>query len=86
MWPGFISQPFDLVIVALFAFLVLGPERFPAVARTASRWLHETKGVLHSLTADSDRDPTDAGPTLGSEPYHAADASPTRQQELDTIC
>jgi sec-independent protein translocase protein TatB len=72
--PGF-TQPLSLVILALFAFLVLGPKRFPEVARTAGQWLREARTGLSSQAADEPP----------NEPV--AEVSPPRSQhrDLDTI-
>jgi Sec-independent protein translocase protein TatA len=48
LWRPFVSQPLDLVILALFAFLVLGPKRFPELARSAGHWLREMRTAFFS--------------------------------------
>jgi Sec-independent protein translocase protein TatA len=51
MGPGFFSQPLDLVVLALFAFLVLGPKRFPELTRSAGRLLRDTRAAFSSPEA-----------------------------------
>lgn len=42
----------ELVVVAVVALCVLGPERLPVVAKTAGKWLIKTKQSLQALTKD----------------------------------
>ena len=57
MGPGFLTQPLDHLILALVAFLILGPKRFPELARSAGHWLREAKTAFSLTVAESD-DPT----------------------------
>jgi Sec-independent protein translocase protein TatA len=59
--PGFVSQPLDLLILLLVAFLALGPKRFPELARSAGQWLRETRTGLSSLVTDEPAPPTEVG-------------------------
>lgn len=47
---------FELILVAVVALLVIGPERLPKVARTAGLWIGKGKGFLSSVKQDIDRE------------------------------
>jgi Sec-independent protein translocase protein TatA len=93
MGPGFFSQPLDLVVLALFAFLVLGPKRFPELARSAGRWLRETRTAFSSLTATESPDkPPDResdawmSPAVGAADPDVDPLPPrSRHHDLDAI-
>ena len=64
------SQPLDLLILLLVAFLALGPKRFPEAARTLGRGLREARQSLTSLSVDGGGE--SAGPSnlnTDDEPY-----------------
>lgn len=46
----------ELVTIGVVALLVLGPERLPAVARTAGLWFGKARRFLSSVKADIDRE------------------------------
>jgi Tat protein translocase TatB subunit len=48
---GSIGAP-EILVILVLALLVLGPERLPAAARTAGRWMHEIRKVTSSLQAE----------------------------------
>jgi len=89
MGPGFLTQPLDLLILALVAFLVLGPKRFPELARLAGHWLREAKTAFSSLTITESDDPTYAARTIPRETNpaalttHGADDADTEEVEAD---
>jgi len=47
---------FELLLIAVVALLVIGPERLPTVARTAGLWLGKGRRMLQSVKADIDRE------------------------------
>jgi sec-independent protein translocase protein TatB len=46
----------ELVLIALVALLVVGPERLPKLVRTAGHWLGRGRRVLGSVKAEIDRE------------------------------
>lgn len=100
MAPGFVTNPFDLLILALVAFLILGPKQFPQAARSLGRTLREAKDSFSSHAFDhqadesagtelnTDDDPYVVAPVAGTAGDSAVDRgerSPNRARELDTI-
>ncbi len=47
---------FEVLVVAVVALLVIGPERLPKVARTAGLWLGRGRRMLQSVKADIDKE------------------------------
>lgn len=45
----------ELVICAIIALLVLGPERLPVAARTAGRWVGGARRMVSQFTSELDR-------------------------------
>ncbi len=66
--------PAELVLILLVAFVVLGPERLPAVARTLGRWLRYLRGLSGEFTSQ-----------LQSELGDTAQELRTAQQELHDL-
>jgi sec-independent protein translocase protein TatB len=46
----------ELVLIAVIALLVIGPERLPRVARTAGLWIGRARRTLSSVKAEIDRE------------------------------
>lgn len=46
----------ELLLVALVALLVLGPERLPRAARFAGLWVRRARAQWHSVKAELERD------------------------------
>ena len=46
----------ELVLIALVALLVVGPERLPKLVRTAGYWLGRGQRILGSVKAEIDRE------------------------------
>jgi sec-independent protein translocase protein TatB len=46
----------ELVLIALVALVVIGPERLPRVARTAGLWLGRARRMIISVKADIERE------------------------------
>jgi len=46
----------ELVVVAVVALLVIGPERLPSVARTAGLWVGRARRFVSSVKADIERE------------------------------
>lgn len=46
----------ELVMVAVVALVVVGPERLPGLARTLGAWLGRARGFLNNVKADIDRE------------------------------
>jgi len=42
----------ELVLIAIVALLVIGPERLPRVARTAGLWVGKMRGFVSSVQSD----------------------------------
>lgn len=47
---------FELILIAIVALLVIGPERLPHVARSAGLWLGKMRGFVSSVKADIDQE------------------------------
>jgi Sec-independent protein translocase protein TatA len=79
------SQPLDLLILLLVAFLALGPKRFPETARKLGHGLREARQSLTSLTVDGSGEGT--GPSslnTDDEPYAVSpQATPQVSEALD---
>ncbi|MFE8070678.1 Sec-independent protein translocase protein TatB [Marinobacteraceae bacterium S3BR75-40.1] len=45
----------ELVLCAILALLVLGPERLPGAARTAGRWIGRARRMTRQFTDELDR-------------------------------
>lgn len=45
----------ELIIVAIIALLVLGPERLPTAARTLGRWVGKARRLTTSFSQEIDR-------------------------------
>ncbi len=45
----------ELVVCAVIALIVLGPERLPDAARTAGRWVGNARRMMSQLTTELDR-------------------------------
>jgi len=46
----------ELVLIAIVALLVIGPDRLPKVARTAGLWVGKMRGFVTSVKADIDHE------------------------------
>lgn len=46
----------ELTVIAVVALLVIGPERLPAVARTAGVWVGRARRFVATVKADVDRE------------------------------
>lgn len=46
----------ELVMVAVVALVVVGPERLPGLARTVGAWAGRARGFLNNVKADIDRE------------------------------
>ncbi|MCB1772327.1 MAG: twin-arginine translocase subunit TatB [Gammaproteobacteria bacterium] len=47
---------FELLLIAVVALLVVGPERLPKLARTAGMWLGRGRRFINSVKADIDKE------------------------------
>lgn len=47
---------FELLLIAVVALLVIGPERLPKVARIAGKWIGKGRRMLNSVKADIERE------------------------------
>lgn len=50
----------ELVVIALVALIVLGPQRLPEVARTAGRWAGQARRFMQTVKSDFEREMTAA--------------------------
>ncbi|MBK8970071.1 MAG: twin-arginine translocase subunit TatB [Hahellaceae bacterium] len=46
----------ELMLTAVVALLVLGPERLPHAARTAGRWIGQAKRMMNHFSEELDRE------------------------------
>ncbi len=46
----------ELLVIAVVALLVLGPERLPRAARFAGLWVRRARAQWHSVRAELERD------------------------------
>ncbi len=44
--------PFEIALVALIAFIVLGPERIPGVMRQLGKWVRQLREFTNNITRD----------------------------------
>ena len=47
---------FELMLIGVVALLVVGPQRLPAVARTAGLWIGRGKRLISSVKADIEQE------------------------------
>ena len=47
---------FELILIAIVALLVIGPERLPHVAKSAGLWIGKMRGFVSSVKADIDQE------------------------------
>ncbi|HHH44326.1 MAG TPA: twin-arginine translocase subunit TatB [Gammaproteobacteria bacterium] len=47
---------FEIALVCLVALIVIGPDRLPALARTAGLWIGKGQAMVRSVKADIDRE------------------------------
>jgi len=47
---------FELVLIGVVALLVIGPQRLPAVARTAGLWIGRGKRLINSVKSDIEQE------------------------------
>lgn len=46
----------ELIVIAVVALVVIGPERLPGVARTAGKWVGRTRRFITQVKSDIDRE------------------------------
>lgn len=46
----------ELLLIAVVALLVIGPERLPGVAQTAGRWIGRGRRMIMDVKADIDKE------------------------------
>ena len=46
----------EMVVIGIVALLVIGPERLPAVARSAGRWFAKIRNFVSSVKNDVERE------------------------------
>lgn len=46
----------EMVVIGIVALLVIGPERLPAVARSAGRWVAKIRNFVNSVKSDVERE------------------------------
>lgn len=46
----------ELILVAIVALVVVGPERLPKLARTAGLWIGKGRAMVNSVKAEIDRE------------------------------
>jgi sec-independent protein translocase protein TatB len=68
----------ELVLIAVVALLVIGPERLPRVARIAGLWMGRARRTLASVKAEIDRE-------LKAEELKEILAKQARSNPLETI-
>ncbi len=68
----------EIAVIGVITLLVVGPERMPALARTAGKWLGRFSRFVGSVKADIDRE-------LKAEEMKSALARHTQQSELHEI-
>jgi sec-independent protein translocase protein TatB len=44
--------PLEIILVALVAFIVLGPDRIPGVMRQLGQWVRQLREMSHNITRD----------------------------------
>ena len=58
-------SPLELMVIAVVALIVLGPQRLPEMARSVGRGMREFRAALSSDASDDRDDDEDAVPALG---------------------
>lgn len=46
----------ELLLIALVALVVFGPERLPKLVKETSYWIRKVKGTMHSAKSEIDRE------------------------------
>jgi sec-independent protein translocase protein TatB len=79
----------ELLIIAVVALLVLGPERLPRAARLAGMWVRRARAQWYSLQADLERElaqeefKRSVGQPLAELQRSLADQAQVLRRELD---
>ena len=66
----------ELLIIAVVALLVLGPERLPRAARMAGMWVRRARAQWYSVQADLERE-------LAQEEYRRSVGKPLEELERE---
>jgi sec-independent protein translocase protein TatB len=82
-------SPIELLVVAVVALIVFGPQRLPEIARTVGRWLNEMRRMASDVRAefeagldlDVEDEPEDETPRRTPAP--APEPEPPPQTEPD---
>ncbi|NIF27612.1 Sec-independent protein translocase subunit TatB [Pantoea sp. Tr-811] len=76
----------ELLLVALVALLVLGPERLPGAARTAGLWIGRLKRSFNAIKAEVEREvgADDIRRTLHDTPQLQPPVTPTPATAAET--
>lgn len=84
----------ELVVIAVVALIVLGPERLPKAARFAGLWMRRARAQWHSVRSEFEREMAadelkrslqDAKDALRDTESTVRDAGKQARGELDTI-
>jgi sec-independent protein translocase protein TatB len=84
----------ELLVIAVVALLVLGPERLPKAARFAGLWVRRARAQWHSVKAELERDLAaedlrrslqDTGAAMRDAQAALRNAGGNAQRELDTV-
>jgi sec-independent protein translocase protein TatB len=84
----------ELLVIAVVALLVLGPERLPKAARFAGLWVRRARAQWHSVKAELERDLAaedlrrslqDTGAAMREAQAALRNAGGDAQRELDTV-
>ncbi|MCP1728278.1 Tat protein translocase TatB subunit [Natronospira proteinivora] len=54
----------EIVLIALIALVVAGPERLPTIMRTLGYWVGRGKATLHGLQSELERETNSLGRDL----------------------
>jgi sec-independent protein translocase protein TatB len=70
-------SPLELLVVAVVALIVFGPQRLPEIARTVGRWLSEMRRMASDVRAEFESGlETDDSEPVGDEPIGDEPADP----------
>lgn len=58
-------EPLEMVLIAVVALFVFGPDRLPTVARQAGRWMRDLRRIVANARRDLDQELGTAGLSMG---------------------
>jgi Tat protein translocase TatB subunit len=89
--------PLEILVVAVLALIIFGPQRLPEIARTVGKFLNEARRMANEVKTEFKEGlddpvedevdippPTEAGMTEAPEPSEASEPSPESPPQTTT--